>query len=61
MTLTQAQNSKLSLQTHRQSKLAHVYFCGWTVNAVHFQTSIVWILSASAEHLTDASEFLIAH
>lgn len=34
-------------------------FCGWMANAVHFQTSVVQTLTASAEHLTDATEFLI--
>lgn len=34
-------------------------FCGWTANAVHFHTSVVQTLTTSAEHLTDATEFLI--
>lgn len=34
-------------------------FCVWMANAVHFQTSVVHTLTASAEHLIDATEFLI--
>lgn len=44
---------------HTQSKPSHVDFCGWTENAAYFQTSVVQTLTASAEHFTDATEFLI--
>lgn len=58
--LIQGQNSKLSPQgTYTQRKLSNMDFCGWTANAVHFQTSVVQTLTTPAEHLTDATKFLI--
>lgn len=49
----------VSSNTLTESKFSYMDFCGWTPNAVHFQTSVVQMLTASAEHLTDATEFLI--